>query len=90
VHACVVCCSFSTQITRTEEWKKKNKKKLRMLSFTGTTVISAGGSEGVCHMDEKGSGVYVSFARTGTIRGRGRQMGQLAEERSRVGWESFG
>lgn len=43
-------------------------------------MISAGGSEEVSHMDEKGIRVNVSFARTGTIRGRGRQMGQLAEE----------
>lgn len=53
-------------------------------------MISAGGSEEVSHMDEKGIGVNVSFARTGTIRGRGRQMGQLAEERSHIGGESFG
>lgn len=61
-----------------------------MRSFTGVMVISAGGSEGVSHMDEKEMGVNVSFARTGTIRGRGRQMGQLAEERGDIGRESFG
>lgn len=53
-------------------------------------MISAGGSVEVSHMDEKGIGVNVSFARTGTIRGRGRQMGQLAEERRHIGGESFG
>lgn len=41
----------------------------------------------VSHMDEKGIGVIVSFAKTGTIRGRGRQIGQLAEERRHIGGE---
>lgn len=36
-------------------------------------------------MDEKGIGINVSFARIGTIKGRGRQMGQLAEERGYIG-----
>lgn len=48
---------------------------------------SAGGSKQVSHMDEKGIGVNVSFARTGRITGRGRQMGQLAEERRHIGSE---
>lgn len=39
-------------------------------------------------MDEEGIEVNVSLARTGTIRGR--QMGQLAEERRHIGGESFG
>lgn len=50
-------------------------------------MIGAGGSEEVSHMDEKVIGVNVSFARTGTIRWRGRQMGQLAEERRHLGEE---
>lgn len=37
-----------------------------------------------------GGEVNVSFARTVTIRGRGRQMGQLAEERRHIGGESCG
>lgn len=41
-------------------------------------------------MDEKGIGMNVSFARTETIRGRGRQMGQLAARRWHIGEESFG
>lgn len=53
-------------------------------------MISAGGSEEVSHMDERGGEVNVSFARTVTIRGRGRQMGQLAEERRHIGGESCG
>lgn len=39
----------------------------------------------VSHMDEKRIGVNASFARTETIRGGGRQMGQLAEERRHKG-----
>ena len=50
-------------------------------------MIRAGGSAEFSHMDEKGTGVNVSFARTGTIRGRDRQMKQLAKERRHIGRE---
>lgn len=53
-------------------------------------MISAGGSEKVRHMDEKGGEVNVSYARTVAIRGRGRQMGQLAVDRRYIGGESSG
>lgn len=48
--------------------------------------MNTGGSEEVSHME--GGEENVSFARTVTIRGRGRQMGQLAGERRRIGGES--